>query len=193
MPNHVTNIIRFGGEEKQVDQLLKFVSTEKLADDPESKSHLFDFNNIIPMSEELNCVSQHGNISDELDKLYKSNLKKYGFKNWYEWRIANWGTKWNCYDVDFHNDGSITFDTAWSTPEPIIEALSEKFPEIEIHVDYADQDIGHNCGKYSYLDGEIQERIEFHGKSAIKFAMKVKGIDPEDYGYDEDYNYIEED
>ncbi len=45
---------------------------------------------------------------------------KYGFDNWYDWRIANWDTKWNSYDVDVELDEMdrlyVSFLTAWSLP-----------------------------------------------------------------------------
>ena len=43
---------------------------------------------------------------------------------WYNWRIDNWGTKWNAISVDSHNTESndptkqifVTFETAYSPP-----------------------------------------------------------------------------
>ena len=52
--------------------------------------------------------------------------------NWYSWNIANWGTKWNsCSDqgpeIQIAHDGTKTlglkFDTAWASPEFIMQAL----------------------------------------------------------------------
>lgn len=42
----------------------------------------------------------------------------------------------------------ISFDTAWSTPEPIIVQLSKDLPEVEMFILYADEDIGYNYGAY---------------------------------------------
>jgi hypothetical protein len=54
--------------------------------------------------------------------------------NW--WSIENWGTKWDADDVQVvdEDEDSITysFDTAWSPPEPICEALRDKFPDLHI-------------------------------------------------------------
>ncbi len=41
--------------------------------------------------------------------------------NWYEWRIANWGTKWDvmdAWDLERGDDNtfSVSFHTAWSPP-----------------------------------------------------------------------------
>src|SRR5690242_13974136 len=33
----------------------------------------------------------------ELALEYNQNLQKYGHTTWYDWAIANWGTKWNAY------------------------------------------------------------------------------------------------
>lgn len=48
----------------------------------------------------------------------------------------------------------MTFETAWSIPEPIFEKLSEEFPNEFIEVKFADEDIySNNNGKITYIDG----------------------------------------
>ena len=44
------------------------------------------------------------------------NLKNYGSKDWYDWCVKNWGTKWNACGTEFDesNPTQIKFDTAWS-------------------------------------------------------------------------------
>jgi hypothetical protein len=71
----------------------------------------------------------------------KANLDRFGFKDWYEWRIANWGTKWNVekdVDIDDLSNESITltFSTAWSPPIPAVEALCDQYPEISVTLRY---------------------------------------------------------
>lgn len=88
------------------------------------------------------------------------NLAAYGHADWYDWRIANWGTKWNASNTHVDWDGhAISFDTAWSAPEPIIYALSEAFPDVEFEWMYADEDCGYNTGIAIYKNGclEINE------------------------------------
>ena len=55
---------------------------------------------------------------------------------WYNWRVQNWGTKWDCYDLTIESDDehevSFTFNTAWSPPEEICRALKEKFEDASI-------------------------------------------------------------
>jgi hypothetical protein len=42
----------------------------------------------------------------------------------------HWGTKWNACEAETNVDaGTTQFDTAWSCPTPVFEALSRKFPE----------------------------------------------------------------
>lgn len=65
---------------------------------------------------------------------YHENIQKYGFTTWYDWNCANWGTKWNAYDVSVVREDDerafITFLTAWSFPEPIFDALFDKFEDL---------------------------------------------------------------
>ena len=55
---------------------------------------------------------------------------------WYDWRLQNWDTKWDCYDVVVTDDDpesvEIEFNTAWSPPEAICHALREQYPDVSI-------------------------------------------------------------
>ena len=56
---------------------------------------------------------------------------------WYDWRVQNWDTKWDAYDVQVdggYDDDEITveFNTAWSPPEAICHALREQYPDVSI-------------------------------------------------------------
>ena len=116
----------------------------------------YDFEKVVPMPEEI----YKGNLG-------KEEWKKYGCDNWYDWSILNWGTKWNAHD--YHRIDKYTFaiSTAWSTPEPFIKALSRKY-NCEVSVKYADEDIGNNCGSYTYFEGELDD--EWAPDDPKKFA-----------------------
>ena len=81
----------------------------------------------------------------------------YGQNNWYDWSLANWGTKWNAYGYDEIKNNNpkekITFLTAWAAPHPIMEKLAEMYPEVNIQHEWADEDIGMNCGRYCIPKG----------------------------------------
>ncbi len=106
------------------------------------------------------------------------NKKLYGYQDWYSWACANWGTKWNSYSHESDGPNEIKFDTAWSAPFPIIEKLSEMFPEIQITLEYADEDFGQNCGVVIFKAGDVVEENIPEGGSveAIVLASRVKGM-----------------
>jgi hypothetical protein len=66
----------------------------------------------------------------------------------YHWCIENWGTKWNAYydteweflaeDEDF-TVAQLDFQTAWSPPLPIIDAMIDKYPELKFEFRYYEQ------------------------------------------------------
>jgi len=91
----------------------------------------------------------------QLGRTYVENYRMCGYTTWYEWNIANWGTKWNAYETEKKDEDTISFDTAWSMPEPVMLKLSEMFPEIEFEHWYADEDAGSNTGYVTYKAGEI--------------------------------------
>lgn len=112
------------------------------------------------------------------------NIAKYGHKDWYSWSVENWGTKWNAYQISEHGD-SIRFETAWSTPAPVIEELSNMFPTVTITLEYADEDFGYNCGIVKFLAGDIVEENIPKGGSAEAYAIatKIQATDVDDLMY----------
>jgi hypothetical protein len=71
----------------------------------------------------------------ELEQLQEDNLRKYGFKDWYDWNCNNWGTKWdfNLENIDRPDANTVTaaFDTAWAPPIEAYNKLLEMGFEIE--------------------------------------------------------------
>jgi len=59
--------------------------------------------------------------------------------DWYNWRVENWGTKWDVYDVCEWEGNSIKFFSAWSPPIEWLRAIAEKYPDLSFQLDYADE------------------------------------------------------
>ena len=92
-----------------------------------------------PCPECINTTTEHSKeLGLGLDCSIEESIRRlqeYGHDNWYDWHIANWGTKWAASDADVEfTKTSMTarFDTAWSPPEPIYQALVDKFHDLEI-------------------------------------------------------------
>ena len=146
MPNHCHNRVTFypagnNTEEsiKQIEQIRSFYEEENT------------FNHIIPEPDWANTPlltsdnhygTKYGN-DGELPQYVDDPWKRLVFKStgitdqrWYDWRVQNWDTKWDAYDVEVVDPDpenmEIQFNTAWSPPETICAALREQYPDIAI-------------------------------------------------------------
>ena len=126
----------------------------------------------------------------DLGNRYIQNVIDYGSDTWYDWSCANWGTKWNSNNTYVVSDDEVEFDTAWSCPIEVLKALSKQYADIEIYVEYADEDLGNNCGYFTLKDGEFIEEVDMNGD--IEFAMEVKGYSEEYKEEVRNYNNEEE-
>ena len=133
MPNWCNNKVKVFGEPEQLAQVAKIFKDEKSV-----------FNNIIQSPDWKRLPNEKG----EFPKLEQMKNPKtgevmwetYNFpdgKNddrWYHWCIANWGTKWDCceLDIEYADDEilELTFSTAWSPPEGIMQELKDKYPDL---------------------------------------------------------------
>lgn len=144
--------------------------------------------NIPPESENAFLRQRPDIRQDEwgLGKTVWHNLQDYGAATWYDWCISNWGTKWNAYgydDIGYGNNDTLRFYTAWAAPYPILEKLSELYPDLTLDHSWADEDIGHNCGHCSYKNGKLtDEYLPENDKEAIEFACQIWERDPTEMG-----------
>jgi hypothetical protein len=67
----------------------------------------------------------------KLEEKTKANLEKFGYGNWYDYCVGEWGTKWDTGEAgntDISPDGKILhtgFDTAWAPPIAAYEKLMD--------------------------------------------------------------------
>lgn len=141
----------------------------------------------IPAEAEEAFLRMRTDITPEqwaLGKTAYENQSKFGAPTWYEWSINNWGTKWNAYECSAGelalDHAELSFWTAWSPPHPVIQRLSEQYPDICIAHEWADEEFGMNCGRRQYLNGDIQEDYYPEGDEALAFAYDLWGIEPEE-------------
>lgn len=119
---------------------------------------------------------------EDLGNAYINNIIEYGFDTWYEWSCENWGTKWGACHTYYVDENNIEFDCAWSMPFNIFKAISDKY-NTRVEVDFADEDIGSNCGRAIFENGICVDLYE----GDRYFAYKVW-----DYT-DEEIKELEED
>ena len=96
---------------------------------------------------------QYNSLEDMGNKL--NDLKeKYNFDNWYDWRNANWGTKWNACESDYDKESeSLHFDTAWSIPYPILTKIAHDNPNTNFD-GYSEEETGW-FDEYNAHNGKI--------------------------------------
>ncbi len=108
--------------------------------------------------------------SYEVGLKVNNNLFEFGYKSWYEWRIANWGTRCivNPDGKIKHQDYDLTvvsptelrfdFDSAWDSPRKGIDQIAALFPELEFKLEFAVPEAGfRGCGHW--VNGELVDII----------------------------------
>ena len=121
----------------------------------------------------------------ELGKTAFQNEQKYGAATWYEWARSSWGTKWSAYNAEIGEDNTIMFNTAWSRAMPVIQKLSENFPDLYFEYCWADEDFGVNVGMAEFENGEItfDEFYNAHSRDAYELAAELWNLDLAEEGY----------
>jgi hypothetical protein len=88
----------------------------------------------------LDSIADHGEMSDEQKKL----VEVFGHRSWYDYCVAEWGTKWDAKVDSYEHEGNsiiVYFDTAWSPPEGIYRAMEAA--GIKVEATYAEQGVGY--------------------------------------------------
>lgn len=115
MPNWCNNVLELAHEDPQM--------IVRARDAINRQELLQEF---APVPKELQITA--GCVGDKddpkqiaLEDQEKVNKAKYGYKNWYDYCVNEWGTKWDVgaegYEVEIENGGlTVSFDSAWSPP-----------------------------------------------------------------------------
>ena len=140
MPNHCHNRVTFYASPEHNDQIAKI---KQIFLDENCFTQIIpepDWANTPLMSKDVQgLVYDRGKVG-ELPQYVEDPWKRLVFKStdrtddrWYDWRVQNWDTKWDCYDVNIVDDDpenmEIEFNTAWAPPEAICHALREKYED----------------------------------------------------------------
>ena len=148
-----------------------------------SKGLLSEF---IPTPQEL-LDTMAGSYGDDekqraLEAQEQSNVAKYGHKNWYDWNVANWGTKWdfeleNVQRVD-ENTLTATFDSAWAPPiEAYVKLLALGF---EIEAFYWEPGMGF-AGKFTGNGDEFDDDYVDYSGESVENIRECIGEELDDY------------
>jgi hypothetical protein len=155
-------------------------------------------NEFIPVPQELkDTVSGfHGDPEEQakLEAQTRANIDKFGYGNWYDFCVGEWGTKWDVGEQgasDIHPDGKMlhtSFDSAWSPPIGAYEKLEAMGFGVEAM--FYEGGMGY-AGTYS--DG-YDDTVELSGMSADDIEREYPELD-ECFGISEcmrDYEEEEE-
>jgi hypothetical protein len=123
----------------------------------------FTFEKLFPTPLELLAdVDPIPHKEGEDEEAYEARLEqlreKYGHSGWYNWRVSNWGTKWDACESDWDlddNELTIHFQTAWAPPIGWLENVSAQFPELEFKMIFQEEGQGF-CGRADGIDGIVE-------------------------------------
>jgi hypothetical protein len=196
MPNWVQTEIELRGSDADIKSVIDFIKNEK-GD--------VDFTKIVPYPKYWECPEKYLVLPSDIQKqgsdpvdntnLYANMfhinvMQDLPYLDWYTWQIDNWGTKGNACEC-YINSNYICYQTAWSFSEPILEKLSELFPNVEFLFKYADEDLGCNCGSGVATNGNVTFD-DLSENESMELAITLWGCE-EDYEFvDGEWKYIDE-
>jgi hypothetical protein len=156
-------------------------------DDPKMIQRAYDalergefLQEFIPVPESLKIVA--GSVGDPVEQAKLEadtarNREVYGYGNWYDFCVGEWGTKWDVGDQgnsDIRPDGLMlhtTFDSAWSPPVNAYQKLEEL--GFRVNAMYYEPGM---CYAGAYGSGNDEE-INLEGMSADDIEQHYPEID----------------
>ena len=128
------------------------------------------FKEFFPCPPELLETEEIGeNFNDRVAAREEANREQFGFADWYEWAVNNWGTKWDISSDDGEptkqdlNSITISFSTAWSPPVGFYDKMTKL--GFDVVAFYLEEGMGF-VGKYTNEDGD--EEYTFDGREDLE-------------------------
>lgn len=157
------------------DDLIGTSTTQELIPDEDYERILMDFKVRMDRGEVA-----HFEVPPMSHTIQKNYIKKYGYDNWEDWSLNNWGCKGGTFDTEVISDTEFSFCTINATPHPAMVRMSMKYPKVEFRIKYADEDVGYNVGHYTILNGSTIHTDVFKTFSTESF-LTAYNIIQDDY------------
>jgi len=158
MPNHTTNTLTIDGPAHEAARFIEENKGDKQA---------LTFEASLPTPEES---KERENVV-RLKECATDDPNKVLFPSWYTWRVENWGTKWDCYDVGGWDDNKITYFTAWSPATNFYLHVSMQYPDLTFHHAFADEGAGF-LGEETIKEGKVENSHNYDWGSEAGIALR---------------------
>ena len=142
-------------------------------------------NEFVPIPEGLNIVAGYlgeGAEQDALEAQEARNLEKHGYRNWYDYCVNEWGTKWDVTGQevnDIPNGVMLSFDSAWAPPTGAYDKLLDL--GFEVRAMYYEPGMGF-CGVW---DNGQDDEYSLSGLNSDEVAALLPPELDEAYGISE--------
>jgi hypothetical protein len=205
MPNWCNNETEVLGSEADITEILRLARTTQYElDEVDGELKVFEtpfsLNGLVPMpSHLLNTKASPSLQKDgEFAQAIAGN-RDYEYTDWYGWRLAHWGTKWDLNPDSMFlspmivNDDnasfSISYDTAWSPICDFWLKVSEMFPNVRIDNRYFEEGCNF-IGQAIFEGGEVlaDECGEITSEDYVKAGATLNNEGLVDWDEDQDYD-----
>ena len=181
MPNWCNNTLRISGDKEVISRIKDWYEEYQ-----SNRTDVGLFGTFYPLPEELE------NTQSPSREPNKALIEKYGVDNWYDWKVQNWGTKWDTGEVclvgETGNEISLSFDTAWSPPIQFYEKLSEDYPKLHIRASYYEPGMDY-CGTFDSSGGQCED---YCISGIITECLDKYKVYSESFGFASREEFIEE-
>jgi hypothetical protein len=209
MPNWCNNTLIVEGD---LNALNDFKKKVLIVNENDNNTIHFSMQTLMPTPPELLEMSSpaywRGDENDtegkmEFEKQVKELIKKYGHSDWYDWRVSNWGTKWDCADShvdEMNGEGlQVYYNTAWGPNTQFIKFAASVYPSLRFKLSFEEPGMGF-CGVYEvtgddedYQEGDLEWKDEETDRLVTYDSEieKYRYVDNDEVIDDEDFSPIE--
>jgi hypothetical protein len=170
LPNWMTHRVNVTGPASELQRLVKTCIRVPQDDDEVT----LDFAALRPMPDVVRATGEDGS-----ETARERARTATGYHGWYDWSLANWGTKWNSSAFQEllreQERYACVFDTAWSCPEPIFREIALSFPLLTVRVFSVEEGCGFGAvsdmrdGSYTAADVAVSRKLRHLVHSADPF------------------------
>lgn len=119
MPNWCENTLQVTGPAKEIKRFKKMAQGRGPGAKKTEKVQPLSFHALVPQPKKYNTG-----------------------EGWYNWRLSNWGTKWEASESRIIQDAKeileYAFETAWGPPMEWLAKVGPKFPKLSLRLWYAE-------------------------------------------------------